>query len=986
MEQKIGPYRVEERLGVGGMGEVYKAYDDRLERWVAIKRIRGDKDEAEENRERFQREARATARLNHNSIVHLYDIFRDGDSDCIVMEYVEGVSLDTLVRNGPLEPAQVARLGQEIAQGLAEAHSKGIIHRDLKVENIIVTPEGHAKILDFGLARPLLSGDLDASLTGKGQLVGTSRAMSPEYVGGEAIDHRSDLFSLGVLIYEAVTSHSPFKAHNTLATLKQVMLHRQTPAHLVNSNVPEELSSIIERLLEKDPDARPQSAQQVADDFARISGQLSSGGIVRPELSSTFTTTPTEIFTPTPTSIDLRGHRRWVAASAALLFAAVIAAYALTRPWSGGSEDVLGQGMKSEGFVSKKDRVVLADFENRTDEPLLDDSLEIAFRVGLEQSQSAIILPQIRIQEALTRMERDPYSPVDRELGIEIGQREGARALIAGAIAKIGQTYSLSAEIIDIQSGVTTFATKADAKNQNAIVGALENITKEIRLNLGESLATIEKNRQPLEKVTTKNLEALKAYSLAVARIAEVRYEDAVRLLEQALKLDAEFAMAHAKLANVFIKLNHDRAATLRHLDNALKSADRLTTFERLYVEGWVATLVGDPEAAIRTWSVMSNMLPEEFAGHHNLGMAYRDYSGNYEEGATAFAAAARVATPQYRWQALDKLAYCQMALGRYDDALASVREIPRSGRRLPLADLYIIRQQYAEALPLIESSIGDPSPVQQINGRLQLTQYLAAQGRLAESFEVAREVEQLAREEGNEVLELVSQLSMITLKEALGSREDLLELLMPAIDAAKEMVEARRERVEPAPIPVLALIGKLSARNGEIGGAGTIFSLIAPLAHETPAAVWRGYVAMLDGEILAARGQTAQGLDRLKEASAFADLFQSHESLARIYEAAGLPEAAIAEYEWLIDHRGQGFVECLQQCDVMSVIDWPLAFYRLGGLHEQLGHSEEAADFYRMFVESWPEARDLPIGRDARSRLEALRESTGDSAALDPA
>ncbi len=257
MEQKIGPYRVEERLGVGGMGEVYKAYDDRLERWVAIKRIRGDKDEAEENRERFQREARATARLNHNSIVHLYDIFRDGDSDCIVMEYVEGVSLDTLVRNGPLEPAQVARLGQEIAQGLAEAHSKGIIHRDLKVENIIVTPEGHAKILDFGLARPLLSGDLDASLTGKGQLVGTSRAMSPEYVGGEAIDHRSDLFSLGVLIYEAVTSHSPFKAHNTLATLKQVMLHRQTPAHLVNSNVPEELSSIIERLLEKDPDARP---------------------------------------------------------------------------------------------------------------------------------------------------------------------------------------------------------------------------------------------------------------------------------------------------------------------------------------------------------------------------------------------------------------------------------------------------------------------------------------------------------------------------------------------------------------------------------------------------------------------------------------------------------------------------------------------------------------------------------------------------------
>ena len=178
MMEKIGPYRVEEQIGVGGMGEVYKAYDDRLDRWVAIKRIRDDKEQGDENRERFQREARATAKLNHSSIVHLYDIFRDGENDCIVMEYVEGVTLDKLIRNGPLEPVQAASLGHEIAAGLAEAHAKGIIHRDLKVENVIVTPEGHAKILDFGLARPLLSSELDASLTGKGQLVGTSRAMS----------------------------------------------------------------------------------------------------------------------------------------------------------------------------------------------------------------------------------------------------------------------------------------------------------------------------------------------------------------------------------------------------------------------------------------------------------------------------------------------------------------------------------------------------------------------------------------------------------------------------------------------------------------------------------------------------------------------------------------------------------------------------------------------------------------------------------------
>ncbi len=264
MMEQIGPYRIEEQIGVGGMGEVYKAYDDRLDRWVAIKRIRSDKDdEGGESRERFQREARATARLSHSSIVHLYDIFQDGNSDCIVMEFVEGITLDKLIRNGPLESVQAASLGQEIANGLAEAHTKGIIHRDLKVENVIVTPDGHAKILDFGLARPLLAGDLDTSLTGKGQLVGTSRAMSPEQAQGFRVDSRSDLFSLGTLYYETFTALSPFKGTNHLDTLDRVCNYQQPSVRDCDSALPRKLSALIDRLLEKNPARRPQSADEV---------------------------------------------------------------------------------------------------------------------------------------------------------------------------------------------------------------------------------------------------------------------------------------------------------------------------------------------------------------------------------------------------------------------------------------------------------------------------------------------------------------------------------------------------------------------------------------------------------------------------------------------------------------------------------------------------------------------------------------------------
>lgn len=258
--QTIGPYALEKRLGAGGMGEVYQAYDQRLDRWVAVKLIRPEHMDNATTRERFRREARAAARLSHPSIVQIYDIVESEESDAIVLELIEGEPLSRRISRGPLPVEEAVRLGRQIAEGLAAAHTRGIIHRDLKPENVMVTQEGHAKILDFGLAKRL---EGEASLTEDHRVIGTFRSMSPEQAQGLALDHRSDLFSLGTLLYEVLSGRSPFDGGSTLETLTRICTHRQRPLREIVPTIPEELSLLVDHLLEKDPGLRPESAREV---------------------------------------------------------------------------------------------------------------------------------------------------------------------------------------------------------------------------------------------------------------------------------------------------------------------------------------------------------------------------------------------------------------------------------------------------------------------------------------------------------------------------------------------------------------------------------------------------------------------------------------------------------------------------------------------------------------------------------------------------
>jgi eukaryotic-like serine/threonine-protein kinase len=331
--ERLGPYRLVERLGVGGMGEVYLAIDERLDRRVALKRIRSAGDSSFERRERFRREARLAARLNHSSIVQIYDVLAEGEDEILVLEYVAGTTLRRLVDEAPLLPGRAAAVGREIAEGLAEAHRQGIVHRDLKSENILVTPAGRAKISDFGVAKQPLDDD---GLTASGMVMGTTRSMSPEQARGEPVDFRSDLFSLGVLLYEALGGRSPFAGANQLSTVQRILHTEPEPLSLAVPAVPKEFADLVHRLLAKEPHLRPRSAAEVAAALAAWADAPGSGDDqptwVEGRPASVSTARPGAAVPLTPSAARRSRRRLFISLAGLLALGGGFAAYFALRP------------------------------------------------------------------------------------------------------------------------------------------------------------------------------------------------------------------------------------------------------------------------------------------------------------------------------------------------------------------------------------------------------------------------------------------------------------------------------------------------------------------------------------------------------------------------------------------------------------------------------------------------------------------------------
>lgn len=954
MVEKIGPYRVYERLGVGGMGEVFKAYDDRLDRWVAIKRIRPDREDAEDNRERFKREARATARLNHPAIVHLYGIFQEGESDCIVMEYVEGRTLDSILAEGPLDPLRVASLGHEIASGLAEAHANGILHRDLKAENIIITPRGRSKILDFGLAKPILRSELDPVLTGKGQLVGTSRAMSPEYVSGDNVDHRSDLFALGVLLYETLTGQSPFKAHNTLATLKQVMLHKQTPVKQLAPKVPQELSDLIDRLLEKDPADRPQSAHEVALAFGRLTGQISSGTIDQPSSGTqpifkptTSTGTP---FSASDTVLDLRPRSRWMTV-VAVLVALLITAFFLGRYLKTPDVDAAGG---QQAPTAEPIRVLLGSFQNTTGQDKFDVTVAELFRASLQQSEAISLLSDVQVADTLKRMEKPPFSKIDTALGSELAQREGVSSLVIGSISSIGTKFSISAQVIRPSDQVVRFSKSLIANNEDEIIPAIQEVGNEVRGSLGETAAEIERTSQPLEKVTTRNFEALRAYTFGFQKQREGSNEEAISLLNRALELDPAFAMAHAKLVAIYSNDNEAKARV--HLQAAQANRDRLTDVEKYYIDGWSYRWTGTPKDVIQNWSEMSNFHPREFAGHRNLGFALWFYQNDLPGAAQAFEKAYAISDASSRPEVAKYLAYCLLGSGqsaRSRQYFESASEVDK----VPLIEYLLATGQRQQAESLITSS----EKASANNALMGL--FHADRGDLDASEKFLKQnVILSASHSGSKNInpDWDSYSGLLTVLYLKSNKKDSEALALELLALGPPWVLPKGLTTASSSVTSMTIAGKLLARLGEPDLAEKFSQISAVGVQKLDLPLWNAYQNMLEAEVLMARGRNDAGLALIDEALVKVDAIAIRESRAYCLERLGRTDAAITEWQTISNLRERSFTEgyVTSSGRLFAVTSTSLAYDAIARLAAKTGNDELVGSARAAFTAAWPSYR----------------------------
>jgi serine/threonine protein kinase/Flp pilus assembly protein TadD len=947
---KLGRYEIRSRIGAGGMGEVYLAHDTRLNRKVALKVLTAGLAANRSRMNRFVQEAKAASGLNHPNIITIYEIDETDSGHFIATEFIDGETLRERVRKVPLNLGEVLEVAIQIASALAAAHQAGIVHRDIKPENIMLRLDGIVKVLDFGLAKltePMPTRDVDTEAvthapvkTDPGTVMGTMIYMSPEQARGLPVDARTDIFSLGVLIYEMVARRRPFAGSNTVDILASILSDKgPPPLARYAPEAPPEFERIVEKALAKKREERYQSAKELLIDLRYLKKRLE----IDAELART--TPPKNAPTETLSSAEyivnqVKLHKRIaIMTVATLALAMVVAVFWFIKHTPSAS-------------LTEKDTIVLADFVNTTGDPVFDGTLKQALAVQLEQSPFLNIFTDQRVREALRFMNRSPDERVTKEIAREICARQGLKAFLAGSISNLGRHYVITLEAVNAQTGDTIALQQAEAESKEQVLSALGNVATKLREKLGESLASIQKYDAPIYQATTSSLEALKVYSLGVEQQLKGKYVEGIPFFKRATEMDPNFARAYAAMSTMYSNSRqYDLAAEASR--KAYDLRDRVGEYEKLYItQVYYDNVTGELEKYLETLGQWKRVYPRESAPHNNLAVKYNDL-GQFDKAAEEAREAILLNPNAASGRSL--LATSFVGLNRFDEA----RDIIGQALSQKLDNLRMHQNLYRIAFVQ-----GDPAAMkQEIEWAKGKPEEYAAQSWQADAAAFSGQLRK-AREFSSGAFELAQRRDL---------KEVAAQIAAGAAVRGAQFGDCRKVKDQTANALALshgqltlALSANALAVCGEFGQTKSILDELGQ-RFPTDTLLNQERTPLIQAHLEMRRGNPVQALQLLETTRPYGAylLFPIAYLRGQAYLSEQKGTEAATQFQEILAHRGWSALSYF----------YPLAHVGLARAAALQGDTAKARQAYQDFFALWKDAdADLSILIEAKKEYEKLK------------